>query len=228
MNIHICDDEEIFLEDIKKIVYECCVGSNIRTFSDGKSLLDSLCEENADVLLLDIDMPEMNGMEVAKRISLMEKKPILIFVTSHNELVYESFKFHPYGFVRKEHASVELPKMLEDCVAELKLKTKHFCFKTDGKNIRLLISEIMYFESEANYVKVFTKDCEYRFRSTMTAVENSLNTYGFIRIHKGFLVNQEAVMLIGSDEARLVNGQVLPMGKTYVDSAKRELMRYMR
>ncbi len=228
MNIHICDDEEIFLKDIKKIVSNCCEDSNIRTFSDGKSLLASLCEEDVDVLLLDIDMPHMNGMEVAKRISLMDKKPILIFVTSHDELVYESFMFHPYGFVRKEYIDTELPKILEDCVNELKHKTKHFCFKSDGRNIRLLISEILYFESEANYVKVFTVDHEYRFRSTMTAVENSLNTYGFIRIHKGFLVNQEAVMLIGSDEARLINGQVLPMGKTYVDSAKSELMRYMR
>ena len=228
MNIHICDDEEIFLKDIKKIVSNCCVDCNIRTFSEGKSLLAGLCEEDVDVLLLDIDMPDMNGMEIAKRISLMDKKPLLIFVTSHDELVYESFKYHPYGFVRKEYIITELPKILEDCADDLKLKTKHFCFKSDGKNIRLLISEIMYFESEANYVKVFTRDYEYRFRSTMTAVENSLNTYGFIRIHKGFLVNQEAVMLIGSDEARLVNGQVLPMGKTYVDSAKSELMRYMR
>ena len=62
----------------------------------------------------------------------------------------------------------------------------------------------------------------------MTAVENSLQSGGFIRIHKGFLVNQAAVKTINSEEAELTDGTKLPMGKTFVDEARRQLMRYMR
>ena len=62
----------------------------------------------------------------------------------------------------------------------------------------------------------------------MTAVENALEQQGFIRIHKGFLVNQAYVKSLNSDVANLTDGTVLPMGKTYVDEAKDKLMRYMR
>lgn len=228
MNIYICDDEEKIIQDISKVVCECCAGSDIRTFSGAKNLLEELNEDSADILLLDIDMPDMNGLEVAKRIGELEQKPILIFVTSHDELVYESFKYHPFGFVRKRFFREELPKLLEDCKGELQRKTKHFCFRADGKDIRLELSEIIYFESEANYVMIYTKATKYRFRSTMTAIENSLKSSGFIRIHKGFMVNQEAVKVIGVDEAQLIDGRTLPMGGTFVDTARKELMRYMR
>jgi len=228
MIVYICDDEKKILQDISEVVSGCCKDSNIYTFVSAIELLKQMEKQSADILLLDIDMPDMNGMEVAKYIGELKEKPILIFVSSHDELVYESFKYHPFGFVRKRFFKEELPKLLNDCKEELQRNTKNFCFRADGKDVRLVISEIIYLESEANYVKVFTKDKEYRFRSTMTAVENTLHTYGFIRIHKGFLVNEEAVRVVGSDEAELVDGRRLPVGKTYLDSARSQLMRYMR
>lgn len=227
MNIYICDDEEKILQDIMEVVNECCQGCVIHSFTKATSLITEIQKEDADILLLDIDMPDMNGLDVARKISELKKRPILIFVTSHDELVYESFKYHPFGFVRKRFFKEELPKMIHDCIEELERENKNFCFRADGKDIRLLMSDIIYMESEANYIKIYTKDSEYRFRSTMTAMENSLKPYGFIRIHKGFLVNQDKILMIGPDEIKLMDGKTLPVGKTYFDSAKKELMRYM-
>jgi len=116
----------------------------------------------------------------------------------------------------------------EELCEELERENKNFCFRADGKDVRLLMSDIIYMESEANYIKVYTKDSEYRFRSTMTAMENSLKPYGFMRIHKGFLVNQDMVVMIGSDEIKLLDDRKLPVGKTYIDSVKKQWMRYMR
>lgn len=228
MNIYICDDEEKILNNISAVVGECCKDSNIYAFSRAQKLLEQIRDNKVHILLLDIDMPDIDGMEVANEIMGMESKPILIFVTSHDELVYESLRYHPFGFVRKRFLNEELPKLLVECKEEIEKEVKHFCFKADGKNVRLLLSDIYYFESEANYVKVFTKKGEYRFRSTMTAVENSLKSFGFIRIHKGFLVNQEAIQLMGTEETELTTGIKLPIGKMYLGSAKAQLMRYMR
>ena len=228
MNIYICDDEERMVQDLAVIVAESCPESVVDCFFSGEDLIKSLSEKISDILLLDIDMPGMDGMEIAGRLGQLKKKPLLIFVTSHDELVYESFQYHPYGFVRKRFYKEELPKLLKDCAEELERESKHFSFRTDGKDVRLLLSEIYYFEADSNYLKVFTKQREYRFRSTMTAVENSLQLGGFIRIHKGFLVNQAAVKTINSEEAELTDGTKLPMGKTFVDEARRQLMRYMR
>ena len=228
MNIYICDDEERIVRDLAVLVAESYPESVVKCFFVGIELITSLSENICDILLLDIDMPGMDGMEIASRLGQAEKKPLLIFVTSHDELVYESFQYHPYGFVRKRFYKEELPKLLKDCKKELERENKHFSFRTDGKDIRLRLSEINYFEADSNYLKVFTKQGEYRFRSTMTAVENSLQSGGFIRIHKGFLVNQMAVKTISSEEAELTDGTRLPMGKTFVEEARRQLMRYMR
>lgn len=228
MNIHICDDEQKIVDDLADLVQNYCPDCHIEKFYSGSELVKSISKEACDILLLDIDMPDMSGMEVAKGLAELKKKPLLIFVTSHDELVYESFQYHPYGFVRKRFYNEELPKLLRDCQSELVKGQEHFSFRAEGKDVRLLISEIMYFEAEANYLRIYTKECEYRFRSTLTAVDNSLKSAGFIRIHKGFLVNQEAVKTINSEEATLSDGTRLPMGKTYVEEARRELMRYMR
>ena len=121
----------------------------------------------------------------------------------------------------------ELPRILADCVIELKSCEKHFCFHTASADIKLQLDEILYFESDGNYLKLFSKDKEYRFRDTLSAIENTLSDSGFVRIHKGFLVNQAAVKMLTSDEAELVNGTRIPIGRSYSEAAKKQLMRYM-
>ena len=228
MKIYMCDDEPKMLEDMKRKVQESNNKGVVKAFTSGIELINELKKEICDILLLDIDMPDINGMDVAEWLLKLEKRPLLIFVTSHDELVYDSFQYHPFGFVRKSYFDNEIKKVLDDAVKALESNTKYFNFRTEGKDIRVLLSEISYFEADGNYLKMFTDGKEYRFRSTVTAIENSLYGQGFIRIHKGFLVNQSAVRILSGDEAHLVDGTVLPMGKTYVDEARKQLMRYMR
>lgn len=228
MNIYLCDDEYKILENMKRTVHECQSTGEVQSFSSGRELIKALEEEACDILLLDIDMPDINGMDIAKWLVNLKKRPLLIFVTSHDELVYESFQYHPFGFIRKNYFEAEIRKILEDCVRELESGTEYFNFRADGKDVRLLLSEIKYFEADSNYLKIFADSGEYRFRSTMAAVENSFASQGFIRIHKGFLVNQSAIRIMSADEAHLVNGTALPIGKTYAEEAKSKFMRYMR
>lgn len=228
MKIYLCDDEYKILENMKKTVQQCQSASEVQGFSSGRELMRALEKEVCDILLLDIDMPDINGMDIAKWLVGLKKRPLLIFVTSHDELVYESFQYHPFGFIRKNYFDIEIRKVLADCVKELESSEKYFHFRADSRDVRLLLSEIKYFEADSNYLKIFTDSGQYRFRSTMSAVENSFGNQGFIRIHKGFLVNQSAVRIMSGDEAHLTDGTVLPIGKTYGDEAKSRFMRYMR
>ncbi len=228
MKVYVCDDEVKMLEEISSKVAKCIEKSQITCFTSGRDLLVQLRKEDCDVLLLDIDMPAMNGMEVAEGLAGLEQKPLLVFVTGHDELVYESFQYHPFGFIRKQFLEAELGRLLEDCREELLQERRHFNFRTVGGEICLPLAELMFFESEGNYVKVYTTQREYRFRSTLGAIENSLEGDGFIRIHKGFLVNQTAIRLFGTENVELTDGRSLPMGKTYADGAKQQFMRYLR
>lgn len=227
MKIYICDDEFQMLKDISEKVREIFPYSVIVEFSDGRSLLQDLKKTECDVLLLDIDLPDIGGLAVAERIKEMPNAPILVFVTSHDELVYDSFRVHPFGFIRKGCMDEELKKILKDCEKELAARERYFTFKGNNENIRLKLSEILYFESDQNYLKIYSKGETYRFRSTIGTVEEMLSEKGFIRFHRGFLVNQEAVKILGGDEVELITGDKIPIGRSYSEQAKRQLMRYM-
>lgn len=228
LRIFICDDERRMLSMIAKKVSECLPESDIRVFSSGSDLLQCLQTQVCDILLLDIDMPDITGLEIAGKLSLFEKRPLLLFVTSHDELVYDSFQYHPFTFLRKSSFDREMHAALEDCVRELQHRERHFGFRWEGKQVFLLLSELFYFEAEGNYLKVFSKTGQYRFRSTITSVENTLAGCGFIRIHKGFLINQAAVRLFNAKEVELFDGTTLPIGKSYAKSAEEQFLRYLR
>lgn len=227
MQIFICDDEIQILKDVENKIKHILPETMITSFSKGKNLLETLEKNSCDILFLDIDMPEISGLDIAKELAKMSEKPLLIFVTSHDELVYDSLQYHPFGFIRKSYFENEIEKILKDCEQELRAKEKHFVFKSGTENVRIKLSEILYFESDGNYLKLFTEKQEYRLRDTVAAVENTLSASGFIRLHRGFLVNQAAVKRVGAEETELVNGMKIPIGKSYAQEAKKRLMRYM-
>jgi len=228
MLIYLCDDEYKMLENLEKIVQETAPKVEIQAFNSGGELMGALNAKSCDVLFLDIDMPEISGMDVAKWIQAAQKQMLLIFVTSHDELVYESFQYHPFGFVRKQFLKSEIKQVMSECVKELQSKTQFFFFRAKGMEYKTKLSEIQFFEADGNYLKIHTDKEIFRFRSTVAAVENTYGSQGFIRIHKGFLVNQAAVKMICNDEIHLDNGLILPIGMKYVEETKRILMRSFR
>lgn len=228
MQIYVCDDEPKILKDLADKIKYYMPQDDVVSFSSGKELLNRLQEQGCDLLFLDIDMPDITGMDIAGKLTELDAKPLFVFVTGHDELVYESLQYHPFGFIRKSFFDGEIEKVLKDCEMELRERRKHFHFRMGNRDVSLLLSDIVYFESDSNYMKVYTQAESFRFRSTVTAVENSLTDHGFIRVHKGFLVNQSAVKIIGKDELEMINGDFVPFGKNFVEEAKQKLLRYMR
>ncbi|MDE7327596.1 MAG: LytTR family DNA-binding domain-containing protein [Lachnospiraceae bacterium] len=246
-NIFICDDEPQILKQLSMEIKDILEDSEIFVFKYGYDMFSEW--ENCDILLLDIDMPQISGLDIASRLTKMEKRPLLVFVTSHDELVYDSLKFHPFGFVRKSHMEDELSEILTDCVKELSGRGRYFCFQVAGTRIKLPLCKILYFEADGNYLKLFMQEGDiltedgrginskseafevsgevYRFRETLGFVETALSGDGFVRTHKGFLVNQAAVRSLGVDKLILVNGTCIPIGRNYAKEAKHRLMQWM-
>ena len=228
MRIYLCDDERQILQDMAVRVQGMQPGSLVRCYERSADLWEAMRAECCDVLCLDIDMPGMNGLELAAKMDELAVRPLLIFVTSHDELVYDSLRFHPFGFVRKAYFAEEMEKLLTDCEEELGSRERHFSFQSGAERVMLPLAQILFFESEGNYVKLSVKTGEpYRFRETLHSLEAALSGDGFIRIHKGFLVNQRAVRVLRGNEAELENGVCLPIGKSYAQTARSRLMRYM-
>ncbi len=106
-HIVICDDEKEILDDILRKVRNCFDENDILAcytgFDDARKLMECIQNKKIDVLFLDIDMPYHNGMDIAGYINEHGLKTILIFITSHDALVYQTFAYRPFGFIRKTH-----------------------------------------------------------------------------------------------------------------------------
>lgn len=228
----VCDDEKIVLDEICSKVQDAfseinCTSEIFKTHKPF-DLVEHIKNNTTDVLFLDIDMPSLSGMDIAQFLIDSNAEILLVFVTSHDTLVYQSFRYHPFGFIRKSHFDEEIGAVVKSIADELQKRNEHFSFKTNEGFFKVPFEDIIYFESESNYINLHCTDNQYRFRGTITSLENELNAKGFIRTHKGFLVNQQHIFAIKGDDIELSSKELLPIGRTNRESVKKAILRYMR
>lgn len=232
IKIAICDDEKIVLDEICSKVQDAfseinCTAEIYNTHNPF-DLVEHIKNNTTDVLFLDIDMPSLSGMDIAQFLIDSNAEILLVFVTSHDTLVYQSFRYHPFGFIRKSHFDEEIGAVVKSIADELQNRNEHFSFKTNEGFFKVPFEDIIYFESESNYINLHCTENQYRFRGTITSLENELKAKGFIRTHKGFLVNQQHIFAIKGDDIELSSKELLPIGRTNRESVKKAILRYMR
>lgn len=231
IRVAICDDEPEILKEIGRRVKlfsdkKACQ-MQITLFNQPESLIEAMEKEEIEICLLDIDMPRISGMDIARMINEKKLSVILIFVTGQDSLVYESFQYHPFSFIRKSMLDVELDNTLYralQCIWE----RETIVLQKGLEQIRLELSKIMYIEADGNYVKICTATEKIRYRATMSHMEDVFANKGFVRIHKGFLVNEKAVYRIGTSELVLTNEEVLPIGRSNREQVRTQLIKSFR
>lgn len=233
--IAICDDEKKIVEDItSKIKTEFnkrVIEAEVIGFDDSRNLMGYLEKGHIDVIFLDIDMPYFSGMDIAGFINQNRLNTIIIFVTSHDALVYQTFDYRPFGFMRKGYLDTELSPLVDRVIKELDDRKEELVINKGQEIIRIPFNEILYVEGDKNYLNIKTKTDEFRTRDTMTSIENELKGKGFIRCHKGYLVNGEHIGKLRSGEIEIdINGDTLivPVGRSYEKDVKRSLLELLR
>ena len=230
MKIAICDDDQKDLDLIFTYVMKYSKQSNIEIkcdlYSDGKDLLDNLNNE-LDAVFLDIDMPNPNGIEVANTIN--EKFPELniVFVTNRTELVFDIIKFRPIGFVRKNEIENEIIDTITRVQNEVYSRSVIYHNTTKNSTIKIKLNDIIFLESRGHNIEIHTKDSVQKIRATMSEYENKLNSYGFVRIHKGFIVNMRYISLINGRKIKLDDGTELTVGGNYVDNMRGDYAKFI-
>ena len=131
LRIAVCDDNNVSCVSIEKIVKSAFerLMINVRTVThlNGITLMNDHCREPFDIIFLDIDMPEMTGFDVAETLRRNFSKCIIIFITSHSELVYESLDFQPFHFIRKSCSiplSESIPKVIEKLADHMQINER--------------------------------------------------------------------------------------------------------
>ena len=195
------------------------------SFSNPLNFLASAKEEKFDLSFLDIDMPEMNGLNVANELTAISKYGQIIFLSQREDLVFECLKFHPFGFIRKSKLIDDFSLMMNQyfqTVSNNESNETKIDFFDKTKTYSFKIKDIVYIEGDRNYQKVVLKDkSSQNIRVPLGTLEEKLREYGFLRIHKGYLLNYLYIRSIESEEVYLTTGTSLPMAK----KRKEEIMK---
>lgn len=234
--IYICDDEqEVLLQLSEKIKIELerlALEADYTLIQDSRVLMDQLEQNHIDILFLDIDMPYHNGMDIAGYINERKLDIILVFVTSHDALVYKTFAYKPFAFIRKTCLDEDLTEFSSRITKELEQKKSELILTKGTELCKIRINDIVYMESEGNYMNIVTTDNTFKFRETMTSMENELASKGFIRCHKGYLVNPDYIEKYQTNSLEIKgagNGvQEIPIGRSYEKEVKRKIIESIR
>ena len=233
--IAICDDEEKILWDIQKKIEKCFLSKETEAeyfcTKNPEEMLEYIKNEKLDVLFLDIDMPHISGMDIASYIKENRPEIIFVFVTSQEALVYQSFEYRPFGFVRKTHVDDEIEELVIRIKKELSEKKQELVIVKGQEFIRLTRQDIIYIESEANYLNICTKRETLKVRDTMTNMEKELKESGFVRCHKGYLVNANLIEKMKGSEIELrgeTENYFVPIGRSYEKDVKKKILELIR
>lgn len=227
----VCDDESKILNDITEKVqdtfYTHGILANYTSVDDARTLMNLLQKERIDVLFLDIDMPYYSGMEIANYINTQGLQTLLIFVTSHDALVYQTFAYRPFGFIRKSYIDEELDALAMRVGQELIDRKQELVFSKGQEYIRIRLKEIVYIEAEGNYLIFYIGNEKIKIRETMMRMESTLCQKGFVRCHKGYLVNLEYLVKMRTMELELKYGSehiVIPIGRSYEKDVRKRIL----
>lgn len=225
VNIAFCDDNEDILNTIKGIVKEIHkdnVEVSYSYYTNPSALREDYNAYAFDAVFLDIQMPETNGMELADELRKNSRDVYISFLTNRDDLVFRSFEYQPFAFIRKEVVDEELPGVLRRLLDRLH-EDMVFCdpFVTDSGE-KILAGRIQYIESYKHYLKVFHNNTMTQVRGRISDVEGLLKSYGFIRVHSGFLVNVKYIYSFSKTEIIMDNQQHIPIGRKWKEEAMKQ------
>lgn len=219
MKIGICDDSVNDIKMIKETCTEClkneCENIEIITFSSAEEFLES--DKIIDILILDIEMDGMSGIELKNYLQRKEIKTMIIFVTDHDELVLSAFGMNVFGFAMKKMINDQLPVILKSAISVL-----NQYIMIDGIDSR----NIIYIKAERIYSNCFLADGSNKLlRTSLNTMELKLESVGFIRIHRTYLVNARWIDKILEGEV-LIKDKRLPVSARLQSSVKKEYKEY--
>lgn len=233
LRIAVCDDEKSLAEKNKTVLEtalaELCVSAEITIYTDSRNLLYDITEDDFhyDLLLSDIEMPEISGMELAERIKPFLPDIRIIFITSHIEYAIDAFELSIFRYVPKSDITKRLPAAIKDAVSLINLEAdKSYTIQVKGRFEKIPFKDILYIERDGKNAAINTADEVSKVRKSLQTVFDELQSEEFIFIDRGCIVNLIHVMQIKTNTAMLKNGTVLPISRSHLQEVKEQINNY--
>jgi two-component system response regulator AlgR len=206
LRVLIVDDEAPARHRLRELLSDCagalplvCIGEAV----NGREALELLHAVSADLVLTDIQMPEMGGIEFARHVLKLPQPPIVIFTTAHDEHAVEAFEVNAVDFLMKPVRMQRLLAALEKVprlrpvsatrLEALPASTRRFLSVTERSRVVLVpVEEILYLKAELKYITIRTAEREYLLEESLTKLEEEFGSR-LVRVHRNCLVARDAI-----------------------------------
>ena len=231
MKIAVCDDEEKFRTQ-EKLLIDKLAGSLdtiVDAYSSGKSLLEAFDKKPYELVFLDIEMPGMDGITLARKLREKSDAVYIVFLTGHVEYALEGYEVNALRYLTKPVSEQKLREVLK-FVMDKSVSKKQLLIKEDGEELLINVNDIVYFEAQNQYVMIYTTYGSHLIRYNIGDFEAQLVKDGFFRTHRGYLVSLAKVKrLVKSDVILEVSdGEVsVPVSRSNIKGLKDALYAYV-
>lgn len=230
--IALCDDDAKLLAVIagaaESILMDHGIRAEVHRFRTGEALLEAMEQNHFQMVLLDIDMPGMDGIATGRAIRDRNIDTQIIYVSEWEGRVFEALLNRPFGFVRKGQFLTDLTKVINlyMSLGTQQSNSGHIQLTARDSLLTVDVKRIRYFEGNRNMQLMYLEgnDEPVEIKMTMNKLEEATARYGFIRIHKGYLVNHRYIQRIYYDKLELHDGKVLPIGRSKVNEVKDQFL----
>ena len=216
LNCVIADDEKLARDLLINYLARLTNCRLIGVFSDGESLMEFLNGNHVDVLLLDIEMPQLGGLEVIKS---LERNPAVILTTAYSQYAVEAFELSATDYLRKPFSFDRFVKAMDKAkqrsFKSSEQESKFIDITVDRQKVRIALEQIVYIEAVGNYVKLHLPERFFIIYSSIQKIKSALPPTCFVQIHRSFIVNTEHVRSYGASALTVGDGKTLSIGRSF-------------
>lgn len=226
MQIAICDDEKPILQILEEKVRKLLPEAVIKKYLSGDELVASRCKP--DILFLDIQMPGMDGMEVARLMRQNNKDMILIFVTAVEEYVFQAFDVGAFHYLVKPFSDEKFMEVVKRAVEKLdehladEMDEKYMMIQSAGSHIKVYLKDIVYAEVYNRKVIIHTRNDDIEYYGKLQDLSDKAGS-DFFRTHRAYLVHFKYVERYDNNYVTMENGTALVAKKNYSEFVKQYL-----
>ncbi len=224
-NIAICDDEISVASSLKNQVELLFGKSNhtaeMATFSSAEAFLFEYAENKAyDILLLDVEMKNMDGIQLAKKLRRDGFNGEIIFITSHFEFCGEGYEVDALHYLIKPVSVSKLNEVIEKAVEKLLIEPPSVVISCGGETVKLYERDIIYIEAYLHYITIYTAGGEYKVKENISEFEKKL-TDVFFKTHRSYLVSLKYITRISRNSVFIKGNKELPLARGKYDEINR-------
>ena len=213
MRIAVCDDERRFINDFSAIVAKLYKSLDmiVDEYSDGTELVRNF-GRGYDIVFLDIEMPELDGISLAKKLRETSEDVYIVFLTGHVEYAIKGYEVNALRYLTKP-ATEEAVREVIDHVLKKQNSEKHLWIKNRDGEQKIRLSDIVFLEAQDQNIVVYTTADSYEFRAKLNDYEQQLRPDGFFRVHRSYMVSLSKIISITGKEVTVVGGYKIPIAR---------------